>query len=235
MPRREPSEVRPVVVSVGGSVLLTGDDDAGYLDRLASLLRRLGREMPLVVTTGGGRTAREYIGLGRRLDLTEVELDELGIDVTRLHARLLAARIGAPTPAHPPTTLREVVHELTRASPVVLGGTEPGHTTDAVAALVAVRLRAARMVNATNVDGLYDHDPRTHPDARRVETISWTDFRALVHGAATGVAGENFPFDRLGADSLARAKIPLSIVQGRNLVALEAAMLGRPFDGTRVG
>jgi uridylate kinase len=235
MPRREPSEVRPVVVSVGGSVLLTGDDDAGYLDRLASLLRRLGREMPLVVTTGGGRTAREYIGLGRRLDLTEVELDELGIDVTRLHARLLAARIGAPTPAHPPTTLREVVHELARASPVVLGGTEPGHTTDAVAALVAVRLRAARMVNATNVDGLYDHDPRTHPDARRVETISWADFRALVHGAATGAAGENFPFDRLGADSLARAKISLSIVQGRNLVALEAAMLGRPFDGTRVG
>ncbi|HTS33891.1 MAG TPA: UMP kinase [Thermoplasmata archaeon] len=235
MARREPSEVRPVVVSVGGSVLLTGDDDAGYLDRLASLLRRLGREMPLVVTTGGGRTAREYIGLGRRLDLTEVELDELGIDVTRLHARLLAARIGAPTPAHPPTTLREVVHELARASPVVLGGTEPGHTTDAVAALVAVRVRAARMVNATNVDGLYDHDPRTHPDARRVETISWADFRALVHGAATGAAGENFPFDRLGADSLARAKIPLSIVQGRNLVALEAAMLGRPFDGTRVG
>ena len=235
MARREPSEVRPVVVSVGGSVLLTGDDDAGYLDRLASLLRRLGREMPLVVTTGGGRTAREYIGLGRRLDLTEVELDELGIDVTRLHARLLAARIGAPTPAHPPTTLREVVHELARASPVVLGGTEPGHTTDAVAALVAVRVRAARMVNATNVDGLYDHDPRTHPDARRVETISWADFRALVHGAATGAAGENFPFDRLGADSLARAKIPLSIVQGRNLVALEAAMLGRPFNGTRVG
>lgn len=235
MPRRQPPEARPVVVSVGGSVLLTGDDDAGYLDRLAALLRRLGREVPLVVTTGGGRTAREYIGLGRRLDLTEVELDELGIEVTRLHARLLAARIGAPTPAHPPTSLRELVHELARASPVVLGGTEPGHTTDAVAALAAVRLRASRMVNATNVDGLYDRDPRTHPDAHRVETISWADFRALVHGEATGAAGENFLFDRLGADSLARAKIPLAIVQGRNLVALEAALLGRPFDGTRVG
>ncbi len=235
MPTREPRTARPVVVSIGGSVLLTGDDDVGYLDRLAALLRRVGQEGPLAVTTGGGRTAREYIGLGRKLELTEVELDELGIEVTRLHARLLAARIGSPTPAHPPTTLREVVHELGRASPVVLGGTEPGHTTDAVAALLAVRLRAARMVNATNVDALYDRDPRAYADAHRIEKIPWTEFRALVHGAATGAAGENFLFDRLGADSLARAGIPLAIVQGRNLPALEAALRGRPFDGTQVG
>lgn len=235
MPPHDSPDLRPVLVSVGGSVLLTGEDDAGYLDRLATLLRRLGQRFPLVVTTGGGRTAREYIQLGRRLELTEVELDELGIDVTRLHARLLAARIGSPTPAHPPTTLREVVHELRRASPVVLGGTEPGHTTDAVAALLAVRLRAARMVNATNVDGLYDLDPRSHPEARRVQTVSWTEFRRQVHGAATGEAGENFLFDRLGADSLARAGIPLAIVHGRDLDALEAAMTGRPFHGTQVG
>jgi uridylate kinase len=235
MPSRAPRDARPVVVSVGGSVLLTGEDDVGYLDRLAVLLRRLGRRFPLAVTTGGGRTAREYIRLGRDLDLTEVELDELGIEVTRLHARLLAARIGPPTPAHPPTTLREAVQELARASPVVLGGTEPGHTTDAVAALLAVRLRAARMVNATNVEGMYDQDPRTHPGARLVESISWEEFRSHVHARATGAAGENFLFDRLGADSLARATIPLAIVQGRDLAALEAAMEGRPFHGTRVG
>ena len=235
MPSPSAHGERPVVVSVGGSVLLTGDDDAGYLDRLAALLRRFGERCPLAVTTGGGRTAREYIGLGRHLGLTEVELDELGIDVTRLHARLLAARIGSPTPAHPPTTLREVVQELGRASPVVLGGTEPGHTTDAVAALLAVRLRAARVVNATNVDGLYDQDPKSDPHAQRIDTISWADFRARVHTTATGAAGENFLFDRLGADSLARAKIPLAIVHGRDLVTLEAAMRGRAFHGTRVG
>jgi len=223
-----------VVVSIGGSVLRTGDRDGVYLQRLGTLLRRLGRRFPLAVTTGGGQTAREYIQLGRDLDLTEVELDELGIEVTRLHARLLAARIGPPTPAHPPASLREAVHELGLASPVVLGGTEPGHTTDAVAALLAVRLRAVRVVNATNVDGLYDRDPRTHPTARRVDTIGWADFQRQVHGFTTGKAGENFLFDRLGADALARAAIPLAIVHGRDLNALEAAMTGRRFHGTRV-
>src|SRR4029077_12526755 len=151
---------RAVVLSLGGSVFVTGEGDAPYLSELATVSREIGTEVPLAVTVGGGRTAREYIRLGRELGLTEVELDEVGIDVTRLHARVLPAALGAPTPAPPPTTVAQAVHELTRASPVVLGGTEPGHTTDGVAALLAVRLRASRLVNATAVDGLYDADPK---------------------------------------------------------------------------
>jgi uridylate kinase len=224
-----------VVVSVGGSVLVTGTGDTRYLQGLSALLRECGRTLSLAVTTGGGRTAREYIGLGRALGLTEVELDEIGIEVTRLHARLLAGAIGGPTPERVPTSIREAVHELHRASPVILGGTEPGHTTDGVAALLAVRLRAVRVVNATDVDGVYDQDPRTHPDAERLESLSWGDFRALVHRSTTGAAGQNFLFDRLGADLLARSGIPLCIVGGRDLSNLGSAIRGRPFDGSRIG
>jgi uridylate kinase len=233
------SRTRPrraaVVLSLGGSVFATGDGDAAYLDKLATYLQRISREIPLVVTVGGGRTAREYIRLGRALGLTEIELDELGIDVTRLHARLLAARVGPPAPAHPPTTIAAAVNEAHRVPLVILGGTEPGHTTDGVAALLAARLRAARVVNATNVDALYDKDPRTHPKARALERVSWERFRSIVHAGADGVAGQEFVFDRLGADTLARARIPLRIVLGRDLDNLEAAVRGRTFRGTSVG
>ncbi|MGA8542678.1 MAG: UMP kinase [Thermoplasmata archaeon] len=234
MPTRAPAPERAVVLSMGGSVLLTGHNDRQYLEDLATLLREVGRKIPLVVTTGGGRTAREYIHLGRELGLTEVELDEIGIDVTRLHARLLAARIGPPTPAHPPTTVALAVHELQRGSPVILGGTEPGHTTDGVGALVAARLRASRFINATDVNGIYEHDPRTNPRARRIAKSSWVDFRRRVQMSTTGEAGQNFLFDRLGADILWRAGIPLLVVDGRNLANLEAAIRGHPFDGSRV-
>jgi len=228
------AEGAPVVVSVGGSVLFTGDRDIEFFQQLADRLKRLGAERPLVVTTGGGRTAREYIQLGRALGLTEFELDEVGIEVTRLHARLLAARIGPPTPSRPPTTVPAVVELLRSGSPVVLGGTEPGHTTDGVAALVAVRLRAARVVNATDVDGVYEHDPHTHPEARRIERLTWPEFRAMVHSGTSGEAGQNFLFDRLGVEALARARIPLLVVPGRDLDNLEAAILGKPFRGSYV-
>ncbi|HXW66722.1 MAG TPA: UMP kinase [Thermoplasmata archaeon] len=234
MPSRSPVAARPVVVSIGGSVLFTGHGDREYQTALAGLLRRLGAEFPIVATTGGGRTARVYIGLGRELGLTEVELDEIGIEVTRLHARLLAACIGPPTPAHPPASIAQAVHELARASPVILGGTEPGHTTDGVAALVAARLRASRLVNATDVDGLYERDPRQDRTATRIDRLSWPEFRERVHAATSGAAGQNFLFDRLGADTLARANIPLWIVDGRDLGNLEAALRGRAFVGSRV-
>ncbi|MCL4307838.1 MAG: UMP kinase [Candidatus Thermoplasmatota archaeon] len=223
-----------IVLSVGGSVFRTGEDDVAYLGRLADLMRRVGRRHPLAVTVGGGRTAREYIGIGRELGLTEIELDEIGIDVTRLHARLLAGRIGSPTPSHPPTTLAEAVLELRHGSPVVLGGTEPGHTTDGVAALLAVRLRAERFVNATNVDALYDRDPKLDPKAAPIRRIPWPKFRALVHERSGAQAGQQFLFDRLGADQLARIRIPTAIVFGRDLPNLEKALLGRPFLGTEI-
>ena len=233
-PRAKPRR-GPVVLSLGGSVFATGDGDAAYLDKLAGLLGRLAREFPLVVTVGGGRTAREYIRLGRALGLTEIELDEIGIDVTRLHARLLAARVGPPAPAHPPTTIAGAVNDAHRGPLVILGGTEPGHTTDGVAALLAVRLRAARVVNATNVDGVYDRDPRTHAEAKRLPRLPWDRFRAMVHAGANGLAGQEFVFDRLGADTLSRARIPLRIVNGRDLDNLELALRGRAFEGTHVG
>jgi uridylate kinase len=234
MSRGDPRPQAPVVVSIGGSVLLTGDRDREYIERLAALLGRLGRHLPLVVTTGGGRTAREYIRLGRSLGLTEVELDELGIEVTRLHAHLLAARIGPPAPSHPPESVRATVAALRVGSPVVLGGTEPGHTTDGVASLLAVRLRAARVINATDVDGVYERDPRTDPNARRRATIRWPEFRGMVERGTTGEAGQNFLFDRLGAELLSRASIPLRVVAGRELKNLESAIAGRRFSGTTV-
>lgn len=230
-PRTGPA---PLVVSIGGSILLTGEEDLTYLRALAGMLARIGKIVPLVVTTGGGRTARDYIRLGRELGLTDVELDELGIDVTRLHARLLAGALGTSTATHPPTSVREAVEAVLRSSPVVLGGTEPGHTTDGVASLIAVRLRAARLVNATSVDGIYDDDPRSHPGARRRTKLTWADFREIVRRSSAGVPGQMFVFDRLGADALARAEIPLRVVHGRDLTNLEAALLGREFDGSEV-
>jgi uridylate kinase len=234
MAGRAPPGSAPVVLSMGGSVLITGDEDERFLPDLAAVLQKVAIEFPLVVTAGGGRVARDYIRLGRALGLTETELDELGIDVSRLNARLLAAVIGPPCPAHPPTSLAEAVHEAHRSRIVVLGGTEPGHTTDGVAGLLAERLRAQRLVNATRVPGLFERDPRKDPSARRIDRLDYAGFRKMVDSAVSGTAGQQFVFDRLGLESLARAKIPLRIVQGRDLSNLERALRGEEFVGTEI-
>jgi uridylate kinase len=234
MVRSAPEGAAPVVLSMGGSVLVTGDGDERFLPELAALLRKVAQDFPLIVTAGGGRVARDYIRLGRALGLTETELDELGIDVSRLNARLLAAVVGPPCPAHPPSSLADAVREAHRSRIIVLGGTEPGHTTDGVAGLLAERLRAQRLVNATREPGLFERDPRKDPSARRIDRIDYAGFRKMVDAAVTGTAGQQFVFDRLGLESLARSKIPLRIVEGRDLPNLERALRGEEFVGSEV-
>src|SRR2546426_9047053 len=102
--RRDRVHMEKVVVSLGGSVLVPGDDDARYLRSLAGLLRDVSVRVKLFVVTGGGRIARYYIETGRSLGIGERTLDEFGIAVTRLNARLLAAALGGPANRQPART-----------------------------------------------------------------------------------------------------------------------------------
>src|SRR5437773_1804379 len=155
-----------VVVSLGGSVLVPGDDDARYLRDVARLfLDGTGRVQSFVVSGGGG-VARYYIETGRSVGIRERTLDEFGIAVTRLNARLLSAALGGRANREPATSYA-AASKLSRRYPiVVMGGTRPGHTTDRVAASLARFGSAARIVNATSVDGVYGADPKKDPDAR---------------------------------------------------------------------
>src|SRR6266511_2102528 len=108
-----------VVISLGGSVLVPGDDDARYLRTLAALLRDVSSRVKLFVVTGGGRIARYYIETGRALGIGERTLDEFGIAVTRLNARLLAAALGGRANREPATTYAEAAKLSRRHSSVL--------------------------------------------------------------------------------------------------------------------
>ncbi len=222
-----------VVVSLGGSVLVPGDEDARHLRDLAALLRDVSSRIKLFVVTGGGRIARYYIETGRSLGITERTLDEFGIAVTRLNARLLGAALDGRANRQPATTYAQAAQFARRFPIVLMAGTRPGHTTDRVTASLGRFVRAARIVNATSVDGVYSADPKKNPDARLVARMRFED---LVHLAGTGhsAAGPSVVFDPVAARVLARDRIPLSVVQGRDHRALRAAILGEPFHGTRV-
>src|SRR3989442_2147019 len=114
-----------VVVSLGGSVLVPGDDDARYLRDLAALLREVSERVKLFIVTGGGRIARDYIETGRELGIGERTLDEFGIAVTRLNARLLAAALNGRANREPAKTYAEAAALGRRHAIVIMAGTRP--------------------------------------------------------------------------------------------------------------
>lgn len=223
-----------VVISIGGSVMVPGSQDADYLKSLANMLKEVSDQYKLFVVCGGGRIARYYISIGRELGVGEKHLDELGIDATRMNARLLILACGDRASSKPATDIEEAASAGRDHAIVVMGGTAPGHTTDAVSAMLAEKVGAIRLVNATNVDGVYDSDPKKNPLASRFGSLSYEKLNSIVSGDHEK-AGPNVIFDPKGAGIIERMKIPLSVCNGRDLDALKNAILGKEFEGTVVG
>ncbi|OGS41620.1 MAG: hypothetical protein A3K67_00085 [Euryarchaeota archaeon RBG_16_62_10] len=223
-----------VVLSLGGSVLLKEDGpDTPYIRALTKILIALSAKYKLYIVTGGGKVARQYIKAGRDLGADESYLDEMGIEATRLNARLMIIAMGDRACHSPPKNYEEAVHAGKNHSIVVMGGVSPGITTDAVSALVAERVKAKRIVNATSVDGAYTADPKKDPEATRIPRMSHRQLVELVGSSPHG-AGPTNVFDPVGARVLERSKISLAIVDGRDLANLRNAIEGKRFKGTSV-
>ncbi|MEF8775029.1 MAG: UMP kinase [Haloarculaceae archaeon] len=221
-----------VVVSIGGSVLVP-DDGADRVDGYAGVLRALETEgLTLAAVVGGGPTAREYIVAARDHGANEIELDQVGIAVTRLNARLLIAALGDRAAPTPPTGLERAREALRRGDLPVMGGTEPAHTTDAVAASLAEYTNADRLVLATSVPGVHNADPNVHDDASKLDECTTTDLIDLVANIEM-TAGSNAPVDLLAAKIIQRAGLRTAVVDGRDPVAVRRAIEG-DHEGTDV-
>jgi len=222
-----------VIVSVGGSVLvpeMEPDRVAAYADMLQSL-DAAGHTLGAVV--GGGPTAREYIGTARALGANEIELDQLGIAVTRLNGRLLIAALGeqaAPTPIKSYESGREAIR---RGDIPVLGGIVAAQTTDAVAAAFAEYVDADLLVYATSVPGVYDADPNEEPDASQFERLTAGELVDVVADLEMD-AGSNAPVDLLAAKVIERSGVPAAVLDGTDPERVAAAVRGEPFDGTEI-
>jgi len=168
-----------VVVRIGGSVVAS-PPDAKIIGRYASLLRELKEQgHELVVVVGGGSVARDFIKIARGMGLSEFNQDEVAIRVSRLFALLLTMRLEDFGLEDVPTSVDEAIQGLKNGKIVVMGGVRPGMTTDAVAAIVAERVKAEVMVKATDQNGIYTKDPRKYPDAEKIDTLSFDDLFQL--------------------------------------------------------
>jgi len=168
-----------VVVRIGGSVLASPPDPV-VINKYVSLLEDLKRQgHEVVAVVGGGSVARDFIRIAEKMGLSESEQDEIAILVSRLIAQLLVKGLGDLGSRTVPASIDEAVDLLKGGVVVVMGGLKPGMTTDAVAAMLAERLGADLLVKATDQEGIYSKDPKKHPDAKKIDVLSFDDLFRL--------------------------------------------------------
>jgi uridylate kinase len=168
-----------IVVRVGGSVVASPANPIliGKYVELLKDLKKQGHEVVAIV--GGGALARDFIKIAGELGLDEAKRDWAAIHVSRLFAQLFVMRLGEAGCGTVPVSLDEAFDCLKRGKIVVMGGLEPGMTTDAVAAMIGERMKADLLVKASDVDGVFTKDPKKHSDAKKIDELGFDDLSRL--------------------------------------------------------
>jgi uridylate kinase len=220
-----------VVLRIGGSVVAS-PVNAELIGRYAELLKTLkrqGHEVAAVV--GGGKLAREFIVIAKDLGLDQQAQDELAISVSRLFAQLFLKKLGPAGSKKVAVTLDEAAECLEQGKILVMGGLNPGITTDAVAALVAEHVKADLLVKGTDQDGVYDKDPRKHKDALKLDHLLLDDLCKVLE-LSKHEAGMHQIIDPVAVEVLKRRHMRLVVVNGFKPDNILAAVNGENVGTT---
>lgn len=231
-----------VIMSIGGSLVVpNGGVDTTFLSKLNTFIRsKLAQDKPhfakatrgkqFFLVVGGGATARHYRDAGSKVigHLTEDDLDWLGIHATRLNAHLV--RTIFRDIAHPKIIEHYDIVEEVSEPVVVASGWKPGWSTDFDAVMLCEMYGARIILNLSNIDQVYDNDPRNSSDAKPISKISWDEFRSLIGDKWT--PGMNAPFDPIASKRAQEIGVKVVVLDGSNFENLENYFDGKEFVGT---
>jgi uridylate kinase len=214
-----------IVVRIGGSVVANpiNTELMGKYADMIKAIRLQGHEVTVIL--GGGALAREFIGLAKNLGLDMDAQDEVAISCSRLFAQLFLKKLGDSGCSRVAVTLDEAVQCLSEGKIVVMGGLKPGITTDTVATLVAERINADLLMKGTDQNGVYDKDPRKHPDAVKLDHLSFEEL-ASVFEQNEHKAGIHQIIDPEAVKVLKRNKVKTIVVSGFDPENMLAAIRG---------
>lgn len=228
------SEIETIVMSVGGSLIVPDAIDTTFLTNLKSFIEaETARGRRFIIIAGGGKTARRYQDAAKAVTkLASDDLDWLGLHATRLNGHLL--RTIFRDIAHPVmiTNPDDILDIYTHSPLIVAAGYRPGASTDLRAIQIADRVKAHKVINLSNTDYVYTDNPKTNPEAVKIEDITWTEFRKLIPDAWD--PGLSSPFDPVAAREAERLGIEVAAINGERLPDLAAYLNGETFVGTRI-
>ena len=226
-----------IVVAIGGSLLRPEVEEKHvWLNDLIMIIRErvaAGDRLGLVI--GGGAPAREGILLAKPLIDDDYHLDKIGIAATRLNATIIReafTEAGISVSGIIPTSVNEAIQLLEERPVVVMGGTEPGHTTDAVAIRLAIAVNASKCIIATNVGKVFNQDPRKNPNAKSFDFLTHDQLQQIVGPAEHKEAGGSSVVDPIAVSEATKANLELNIIDGRKIERIKNTILGSNFDGT---
>lgn len=229
-----PNKREKIVISVGGSLIVpNGGIDTEFLSNLNNfILKQLAEnsKRQFFLVSGGGNTTRHYQKAASEVlhhEITDEDLDWLGIHATRLNAHLL--RTIFRDIAHPFIIKNYDIIRKATEPVVIASGWKPGWSTDYDAVLLCEDYHVHNLINMSNITRVYDKDPNKFSNAKPLSRISWDELRKLV--GDEWKPGMHAPFDPIAAKKAQELSLEVAVM-GKDFKNVEKYLKGEKFVGT---
>lgn len=185
------------------------------------------REGRFILVCGGGRTARSYQDAASQIEkLDESELDWIGIGATKVNAELVRAIFGKDAFEK---VITDPFEKVDFQKILVCSGWKPGRSTDYVAVQMAKNYGCGTVINMSNVNYVYDKDPKKNKGARPLHKMNYEELQKIV--GTEWKPGMNAPFDPVAA-KLAWEEKKKVVIMGADLRNLKNFLEEKEFNGT---
>ncbi|MBI1936067.1 UMP kinase [Candidatus Woesearchaeota archaeon] len=220
---------KTIVLSLGGSLIFPDSLDKKFLSDFKKIVVKYAKKKcKFVIICGGGKLARNFQQVASENNkLSNEELDWLGIYATRINAHILKSMFGSFADEN---VISDPTKKISlKKNVLIASGWKPGWSTDYDAVLLAKNLGIKEVINMSNVDFVYDKDPKKFKDAKRIEKMGWGNYIKMV--GAKWTAGMNAPFDPIAAKEARKSGIKVIII-GKDLRNFEDILNNKKFNGT---
>ena len=224
------------VLSLGGSLVVpNGGIDTQFLSAFNTFIRNQvsSKKRRFFIVVGGGVTTRQYqeaarVVRGKKIE--DVDLDWIGVHVTRLNAQMVRT-IFQDIADQRVIKHYEIILKID-APVAIAAGWKPGWSTDYCAITLCQDYGIKSAINLTNVDQVYDKDPNKFPDAKPLVNVSWKKYRAIA--GDKWIPGMYLPFDPIASKLADELGVTVKILNGKNLDNLARALDDKSFTGTTI-
>jgi uridylate kinase len=220
-----------IVLSLGGSLIVPNKIDEKFLINFKKFIEEeINSGKRFVIVCGGGKTCRNYRDSAKKLvNITPTELDLLGIEATKLNAKLIQILLHEYSY---PEVIIDPLKKIKNFKQKVLiaAGWKPGFSTDYDAVMLAKQFKARKIINMTNIDYVYDKDPKKYKKTKHFKELKWGEYLSLIRD--DWIPGANYPFDPIASKEANKNNMGVFIVNGKDLKNIKNLIENHYFKGT---
>lgn len=209
------------IIKLGGSVIQESLDQINPL--LIDFVRKIENEFEkAVITVGGGLISRLFQKYAAEHKATIRDQHQIGIRSLLLQAELVKSIFDQkrtyPILIDNKKRLMYAIKAVKKYDFFITGAWNLGKSSDYETIKNAIYFNTKEVLRITNVDYVYDSDPRTNPNANRIFELTWEEYLNIIGNPKDHEPGKSYPVDPFAAKLAQKHKITMKLTSLRSFL-----------------